>query len=341
MPQVHIPPFRVELLYDSAALAETIDWGLAAYHVPEVWRQTKGEGVKVAVLDNGCDLSHPDLVNQIDEHRSFVRGGWDSGDHGTHVAGIIAAAANDRGVVGVVPKARLIVGQVLGHGGGSTEDVTAGVRWAVSRGADIISMSLGGPAPDAELLAAIEHATRRGVFVIAAAGNDGADDSVNYPAKWDSTVAVGSVRKDGTLSAFSSRGEEVDICAPGQDITSCWPGGGYAVLSGTSMATPFVSGVVALVLAKHRKHGGETPLRTTLDLLEHLGRCAVDAGVAGRDPHYGFGLIDPESLIDESGGSGESPKEETGEWLTVFTVGGALRVSVRAGSIFARWLPGK
>ncbi|NCZ53939.1 MAG: subtilisin Carlsberg, partial [Verrucomicrobia bacterium] len=122
-------------------------------------------------------------------------------------------------------------------------------------------------------------------------------DTVGYPAGFPEMVAVGSIDRQKKLSSFSSRGRQVDIVAPGDQITSCYPPRSYAVLSGTSMATPFVSGVVALMLAKHRKLGGKTPIETQQDLIEHLCRSSDDAGKAGFDPLYGCGIINPAKLI--------------------------------------------
>jgi subtilisin family serine protease len=120
---------------------------------------------------------------------------------------------------------------------------------------------------------------------------------VNYPARWEETVAVGAVDKDGKLARFSSQGEKLDICAPGENVLSTFLNGGYAKLSGTSMATPFVSGVVTLMLAKHAKVGGRTPVNNQQQLLDHLRATATDAGATGRDPQYGYGLINPEKLL--------------------------------------------
>jgi subtilisin len=134
--------------------------------------------------------------------------------------------------------------------------------------------------------------------VITAAGNEGPDlDTVGYPAGFPEMVAVGSIDRRKKLSRFSSRGRQVDVVAPGDEITSCYPPRSYATLSGTSMATPFISGVVALALAKHRKIGGKTPLRTQQDLIEHLCRTSADAGLAGFDPLYGCGIVNPAKLI--------------------------------------------
>jgi subtilisin family serine protease len=309
----HLPPFRIESTH--SALAETIDWSLAAYHIPDHWKDTRGRAVRVAVLDTGIDDQHPDLEGAIDDARDFTAsrfGPADRNGHGTHTAGTIAARQNNLGVIGVAPDCRLLIGKVLGDdGSGSSANVAAGIDWAADSGADIISMSLGSPEPDASLLAAIERACAKGKFIIAAAGNDGRDNSVNYPARWKSTIAVAAVDASAHLAPFSSRGPEVDIAAPGENILSTWLHGTYAKLSGTSMATPFVAGVTALLVALHRDaqcatgsasapsaSDASTPLRTIADLRDHLARTAIDAGPTGRDPGYGWGLINPDSLLE-------------------------------------------
>lgn len=294
-----LPPYTVQVV--STSLAETIDWGLTAYNVPRHWRDTQGQGVNVAILDTGIDAEHPDLAGAIDEVRDFSGSRFGPADrqgHGTHVAGTVAARNNDVGVIGLAPRCRLLIGKVLGDdGSGASSAVAAGIDWAADSGADILSLSLGSPEPSDDIYNAIRRAVAKGKFVICAAGNDGRDNSVNYPGRWLETVAVGAVDRDGVVTRFSSRGPEVDIAAPGQDILSTYLGGGYARLSGTSMATPFVTGVVALMLAKHRLHGGQTPIRDQVQLLEHLRRTATDAGPRGDDPAYGSGLINPDSVL--------------------------------------------
>jgi subtilisin family serine protease len=297
-----LPPYRVEATFAPLALAEIIDWGLALLNVPDHWKRTQGAGVRVGILDTGIDESHQDLAAAIDEVRDFTRsrhGPADRSGHGTHVAGIVAARQNGGGVIGVAPQARLLIAKVLGDDGvGSSAAVAAGLDWACDNGADVISMSLGSPQPDMQLRTAIERAAAKGVFLITAAGNAGRSNSVNYPARWRETVAVAAVDRNGRLSRFSSRGPQVDIAAPGQDVLSTYHDGGYARLSGTSMAAPFVSGVAALLVSLHRDAQlARTPLRTIADLREHLRRTARDAGPTGHDPGYGWGLINPNGLL--------------------------------------------
>jgi subtilisin family serine protease len=294
-----LPPFRIEARRTS--LEETIDWGLAAYNVPNHWRNTSGQGVRVAVLDTGIDAQHADLSAAIDRVGNFAPSGRatrDANGHGTHVAGIIAARRNGVGLVGVAPECRLLVARVLDdRGRGSDGSVAAGIEWAVQAGADVLSLSLGMPGYSARIAAAIGRAVQAGRYVVCAAGNSGRLDSVDFPARLAETLAVGAVDRRGRVARFSSRGPQVDLCAPGEDILSTWTGGGYARLSGTSMAAPFVTGIVALVLAQHRRQPGRTPVTNTRQLLEHLRRTALDAGPAGHDPHYGYGLINPDALL--------------------------------------------
>ena len=299
-PIYRLPPFKVDKVM--LATAETIDWGLKLFGIPPLWKETQGEGIKIGVLDTGIAPEHPDLRPAILEARDFTRSpsaAYDAQGHGTHVSGIIAARRNAHGIVGVAPEAKILMAKVLNdEGAGTSQDIVAGIRWAVGAGADILSMSLGSSEPDEEIHQALLLAISKGIFVITAAGNEGPDlDTVGYPAGFPEMVAVGSIDRRKRLSQFSSRGRQVDIVAPGDQITSCYPPRGYAVLSGTSMATPFVSGVVALALAKHRKMGGQTPLRTQQDLIEHLCRTSTDAGPAGFDPLYGCGILDPAKLI--------------------------------------------
>ncbi len=295
-----LPPFKVEQVFTT--FAETVDWGLQLLGIPNLWRLTKGAGRKVAVLDTGCALDHPDLRDSIIKAKDFTRsrsGASDTHGHGTHCAGVIAARENSSGVIGVAPEAGLLIAKVLGDSGsGSLAQIVAGIDWAVTNGAEIISMSLGSSSGSPELKAAIDRAVAAGVFVIAAAGNEGPSlDTVGYPGLYDNVVAVGAIDPRKRIASFSSRGKAVDIVAPGVDILSCYPPRNLAKLSGTSMATPFVAGVTALMLSKHRELGTDSDLHSTTDLLRYLKDTATDAGPVGFDTAFGWGLIDPTRLL--------------------------------------------
>jgi subtilisin family serine protease len=289
----------------ASSLAETHDWSLPFLGIPPLWKLSEGEGVRVAVLDTGCDLDHPDLQGAVADAKDFSGSLWgvrDRQGHGTHCAGVIGARANDIGIRGIAPKCELLIGKVLGDDGSGTEDaIRAGLEWAFERGAHIVSMSLGGPRMSERLHDAIKAIVKSAHrFVICAAGNDGRANSVNYPAVWDETIAVAAVDENGRLTKFSSQGPQVDIAAPGANILSTVPitAGGYARMSGTSMATPIVAAIAALCLAKHLKQGGHTGLESWRDLQAHLRKTARDAGPVGPDTGYGYGIIDPAKLLD-------------------------------------------
>ena len=306
--RVILPPYRVEARYSALASGERYDWGAVAYGIPALAKQTAGAGVRVAVLDTGVDDRHPDLAGQVIAQRDCTgRNGAkaiDADGHGTHCAGVIAASRNGRGLIGIAPDLAqdgggLLIGKVLGDGGsGMGTWVAEGIEWALDQGADVISMSLGG-SYDPSIANSVNRALAADAIVVCAAGNDGpGPNTIGFPAALNGTVAVGAVDRYGRVTDFSSRGDEVDIAAPGKDILSTWPGGGYATLSGTSMATPFVAGVVACLISAARR-GLIPPERvgTPAALIEFLGETAKDAGPSGRDPAYGWGLIDPGAMI--------------------------------------------
>lgn len=285
---------------------QVMDWGLKTLRVHETWKESQGEGVKVAVLDTGI-IHHPDLKDNIKGAVNFTssdRNDYeDRQGHGTHVAGIIAAVNNKFGIVGVSPKADLYGVKVLGdNGSGSYQMIADGIDWAIENKMDVISMSLGSNYPSDLLHSAIKKAYDNNITIIAAAGNDGDtydDDDIDYPGRYEETIAVGSINKYLKRSWFSSDGKELDIMAPGQDIYSTYLKDDYAILSGTSMATPFITGVVALMISKHRKNGdkNKTPVDTPDRIREHLVRTADDAGEVGKDNFYGYGIVSPQKLL--------------------------------------------
>jgi subtilisin family serine protease len=308
-----LPPFTIHRLLRADELNQAVDWSLADYKLPDQWKQSTGQGIRVAVLDTGIDATHPDLAPALDDVKDFTGSAFGSADrvgHGTHTAGTIAARNQGSAVVGVAPQCRLLVGKVLGDdGSGIDQNVAAGIDWAVQAGADLISMSMGSPTPSPAIQQSLAAAIAAGKFVICAAGNDGrgasddgTPDEVDYPGRWPQAIAVGAVDEQGLVADFSSRGPEVCVAAPGVNIVSTFPGGGYAQLSGTSMATPFVTGVIALKLAQYRAGGSATPV-TLAQLQQWLAQTATPAGTPGHNDEYGWGLINPAGLLAGSDSS--------------------------------------
>ena len=240
--------------------AQRKDWGIDRVEAPAAWATSRGQGVKVVVIDTGIDGSHPDLAGN-------VKGGWntiskdenfkDDHGHGSHCAGVIAALDNNIGVVGVANKADLYGVKVLdANGSGTFDDVIAGMQWAVEHKMDVASMSLGADAEygNDALKDAVAAMAKNGVTLVAAAGNSGGP--VGVPAAYPGAVAVAASDKANAVAYFSSRGPEVAVIAPGVNVYSTVMNGGYETMSGTSMATPHVSGLAALYVATHK---GATP----------------------------------------------------------------------------------
>ena len=232
--------------------AAEVPWGIARVNAPNAWAVTKGEGVKVAVIDTGIDCAHPDLkancaggYNALDSSQSTM----DDNEHGTHVSGTIAGALDGKGVVGVAPLARLYAVKVLDKDGkGGLTSIIKGLIWAGKNRMDVANMSLGAPMGTIFMRAAVKYAEMRGVTVVAAAGNDG--KAVNYPAAYPEVIAVAALTPNEGIADFSSRGRKVEFIAPGVRVKSSIPGGGYAFFDGTSMATPHVTGLAALAVAR-------------------------------------------------------------------------------------------
>ncbi len=296
-----LPPFKADLI-DVTQLSEIIDWGLRSLNVPEVWKKTQGEGVTVAVLDTGIALEHPDLKDAIIATRDFTGGNdpMDRNGHGSHCSGIVAARANQTGVIGVAPKAKLMMGKVLNDSGyGMMDWIVEGINWAFESGADIISLSLGSRRSDPKLEKAVKRVIDGGKIIIAAAGNEGEGrDTISYPGHYPGVICVGSINREMRRSYFSSTGPNLAIMAPGEDILSCYPPDKYAKFSGTSMATPFIAGVAALILSKHRKYGGKTPCENQQQMYEHLTKVAKDIGDPGWDEYTGWGIVNPPASVE-------------------------------------------
>jgi thermitase len=247
-------------------------------------------GVKVGIVDTGITQNHEDLVGKtVDCGQStggLVRSGscLDDNGHGTHVAGTIAAIANNgRGVTGVAFNSPLTICKALdAAGSGSTSDVASCITWEADRGAKVISMSLGGGAATT-LQNAVRYATSHDALVIAAAGNNG-NATLNYPAAYAEVVSVAATDSRDAHASFSNANSDVEIAAPGVNIVSTYNNGGYATLSGTSMATPHVSGVAAVIRTRH-------PTFTVAQARSKLDASVDDKGAAGRDTQFGFGRV--------------------------------------------------
>jgi subtilisin len=274
-------------------------WGIERiYNNPDATSTFGGQGVDVAVLDTGVYKDHPDLTQRVEQCKDFTKRGIKSGcrdgyGHGTHVAGTILAdaGADGLGIYGIAPQAHLYAYKVCGNNGGCwADDIAVAISHAADQGAEIVSMSLGADVQSSLIRDAIDYAITKGVLVVAAAGNDGPEvNSIDYPGANVKVVAVGATDVDDNVPDWSSRGvndgdyvveeREVEFGAPGVNIESTWNDGSYYLLSGTSMATPHISGLAAKLWQG-----------TAADTRAYLQSLAQDIWVAGDDPATGFGL---------------------------------------------------
>ncbi len=265
-------------------------WNLSMIRMEDGWDITGGsDEVIVAVVDSGVDVDHPDLAPKLVLGHNILRDNDDVNDdngHGTHVAGIIAAATNNNiGVAGLSWNSRIMPVKGIGADGtGTAFDIANGIVWAVDHGASVINLSVGNYTPSQVLHDAVKYAFDRDAVLVAASGNDNTDQP-GYPAAYPEVLAVGAVDYMRQRAEFSNYGEYIDVMAPGVDIPSTFIDNQYASLSGTSMATPHVAGLAALIRSVD-------PGLSNLEVMEVIRNTSIDLGAQGRDPYFGYGVID-------------------------------------------------
>ncbi len=279
-------------------------WNLKMLNLEKTWNQYKGSrSITVAVLDTGILTDHSDLKDNLTSGYDFVDEDRDPTDtssdfsHGTHVTGIIGAVTNNgRGIAGINWQVKIMPVRVIGpEGNGGYDNLIAGIRWATDNGADIINMSLGGSVDSSLLRDAIQYAVNKNVTVVAAAGNYNSTP-ILYPAKYSTVISVGAIGPSKKRAYYSNYGPDLDLVAPGgnvndnrlsypqnQILSTGGPARQYAWKQGTSMATPHVSGLIALLYSKGIKNPAQ--------IKNLLKKTADDLGVSGTDEKYGAGLI--------------------------------------------------
>ncbi|HRJ42667.1 MAG: S8 family serine peptidase [Caldilineaceae bacterium] len=264
-------------------------------NLPMAWNHTMGSrDIPIAILDTGILASHPEFAGRLLPGYDFVNNDADPHDdygHGTHVAGIAAAAINNGvGMVGVCGNCSIIPVKVLNESNqGSWGNVAAGIVWSVNAGARVINLSLGGGSVPSTVEDAVRYATEHNVLIVAAAGN-GRTNTPFYPAALEDVVGVAATRNDDTRWSLSNYGPFVELAAPGYAVYSTYNNlsntyGGYIYMSGTSMAAPHVAGLAALLLSQN-------PNLTIAQLRELMRKTAADLGESGRDDYFGYGRID-------------------------------------------------
>ncbi|MBC7543186.1 MAG: S8 family serine peptidase [Candidatus Sericytochromatia bacterium] len=283
-------------------------WGLTAIQAAAAWDISLGENIVVAVIDTGIDLSHRDLSGNIAATGvNLLNPGGSLDDdfgHGTHVSGIIAGVSNNNvGIAGMAWGAKILPIRVADGSGGTVFNIGRGIQQAVQLGARVINISLGNKRPSRFLKEQVDLALASGIVIVAAAGNAALEgNALQYPAAYPGVISVGAVGLDQTALAsgqmayirpdFSAFNSAVTLCAPGIDILSTVPVrfGEYAYSSGTSMAAPFVTGTVALMLSRN-------PAMSPQQVLDKLQATATDLGARGLDPFYGAGLLNAAAAV--------------------------------------------
>ncbi|SES21898.1 S8 family peptidase [Salipaludibacillus aurantiacus] len=267
---------------EEVTATQSVPWGISHINAPTVhsWGNT-GSGVKVAVLDTGIatheDLSIAGGVSYITSESSYQ----DYNGHGTHVAGTVAALDNSYGVIGVAPSIDLYAVKVLDrNGSGSHSSIAKGIEWTVTNNMDIANMSLGAPTGSTTLRQAADYANSQGVLLIAAAGNTGTA-GISYPARYSSVMAVGAVDSNNNRASFSTYGNGLEIMAPGVSVLSTYTSNRYVRLNGTSMASPHVAGVAALVKSEY-------PWASNSQIRQRLTDTATPLGSSY---YFGQGLV--------------------------------------------------
>lgn len=309
--RITLPEVIHHSYFSALEAGEQVPWHIADYGFRELWQPSptgigtlgkfldgprKGQPVVIGIIDTGAPKDHPDLDGAILEAKDFTgspSGPWDVNGHGTHVAGDIAARyGNGKGVTGPAPESQIVCAKGLGdNGSGSDQMIANAFDWLLGRGdVGVINLSLGSDMHSPAIQQACDRAAAAKVPVVAAAGNSGGQ--INWPGRLPSVICVGAVDKARQIANFSCRGPEMDIAAPGVQILSTFRDGSYAMLSGTSMAAPWVAAVIALMIA------ADYTIDRGIDaLIKRLKSAAVDEGDPGHDYYFGWGLVNPAKAV--------------------------------------------
>lgn len=265
-----------------------LDWGVKKINAPEIWKKTKGQGVKVTLIDTGIDLNHPDLkrsfaggMNMLDRARSIQ----DYDGHGTHLAGLLTGEKT-----GVAPDAELHVIKSLDDSGrGTFASVLDGITYAMNIESDIISMSLGRTDTLPVIIQQrLYDAYHKGITIVSASGNGGGS-AIDFPARMDEVIAVGGINKDLVPSSFSNHGKELDLVAPSEWILSTYKDSNYARMTGTSIASPLVAGGIALIISHYKKQGIQLNSYDITKMIHSYGEHSYS---------FGYGIFDIEKMME-------------------------------------------
>ncbi len=275
-----------------------LNWGLDTINAPLLWNKNINQSnnvkkVKISILDSGVDKEHTALKGLVKAEFNAINSGEPTNDilgHGTAVAGIIAAQNNEKGLMGVSPNVELYSAKVLDNeGNGTLESIVKGIKWSIENEVDIINLSFGISKDKPLLEKTIKEATNNGIIVIASAGNRFGGE-VDFPATYDNVFSISAVDRDNKIASFASKGK-IDFVAPGVDIPILRPNNNYGFNSGTSFATPHVTGIVSLILQNSERFGIKKREDIHSQIYRILKDWSYDLGKKGKDETFGEGLI--------------------------------------------------
>jgi subtilisin family serine protease len=280
-----------------SVLSDRVDWGIIDFDVPKMWEKNQGENIIVMVCDTGI-TSHSDLDENIlfDSAKSFIEGEdyKDLQGHGTSVAGVIAAKETNFGIIGVAPKTKIIpVKSLSNNGSGSTKSLEDSLKYAIEIKPDIVNLSLGSQFPQGQhFYELVLELYKLNIPVVCAMGNYGYNYSC-FPANYPETIAITSYKKGRIISEFSSRSSNADFALPGENILTTSLDNKFSIVNGTSFAAPFLSGLLAIILSEAKNKN----IVYTVDQIKSiLVDSCEDYGPEGRDPYFGYGIIDVTKL---------------------------------------------
>lgn len=287
-----LPPVFRGPVAEHLPLAGEVNWGMEAFAVQHLRTITEGAGIKLGIVDTGIDDGHVLLAPNFVAARDFTgsaSGFRDRNGHGTHCSGTVGAT-DPR--IGVAPGAKLYHGKGLGDSGSGGNGLISAIEWCLSEGCEVVSNSWGGGGQSTEWERRFREWAERGVWLIFAGGNSGpgTPDS-DWPGRSQNLINVAALNPDLSPASFSSAGDKLDTSGPGVNIWSCKPGGGFQQMSGTSMATPFVAGLLGLYRAALKEKG--LPIPTMYDLRKQLFTRSTDTHTPGDDRRSGPGWVTP------------------------------------------------
>lgn len=310
MSDFQLPPITIHERHGPGALDQKDPWWMSDYNIRHVHDEgVTGLNVRVGIIDTGIDEEHSNtgqLRQSFVSAKDFTNsryGYYDSHGHGTHVAGVVSAFDHS-----LATGSSLYIAKALGDdGSGSNTSVANAINWLVDEEVDIINMSLGSSSRSRLIGEAISRAASKGIISLAASGND--SGVIGWPARESSAFSVGAIDRNKSIAGFSNFGPNLDGVGPGVRIRSLYCNGGYAVLSGTSMATPWMTGMLALRIEAERQ--AEVQIVDTVHAFRsHLEATAEDLGPAGRDPRYGYGVPDTARFLHTEEHTEDQPDGE-------------------------------